>query len=80
MLLNNAKKGLYYIITGVDADKVLSSRLEALGIIRGTKIQVLNRNKAGSVILLVRGSRLALGSRIAGMLRVEVEMSRGGIM
>jgi ferrous iron transport protein A len=71
LLLNNAKIGLYYVITDVAADRVLSGRLEALGIIRGTRIKVINRNKAGSVILLVRGSRLALGSRIAGMLRVE---------
>ncbi len=64
MTLNNAKLGNSYIIDTLNLDQAVMRRLEALGLTKGTNIKVLNRSKSGSVILMVRGSRLALGNRI----------------
>lgn len=40
-------------------------RLEALGLIRGTRITIVNKKKKGAVIVTIRGSRFALGYAIA---------------
>lgn len=65
MTLRDAKIGAVYTVNSLELDRVTMSRLEALGLTRGTNVKVLNRNLGGAVILMVRGSRLALGSRIA---------------
>ena len=64
MTLQNGKIGEVYTVKSLNLDKATMRRLEALGLTRGTDIKILNRNREGSVILMVRGSRLALGSKI----------------
>ncbi|MFT4145447.1 MAG: FeoA family protein [Mobilitalea sp.] len=64
MTLQEAKIGVTYVIASMDLDQATSRRLGVLGLTKGTKIKVLNRNLGGAVILMVRGSRLALGKRI----------------
>jgi ferrous iron transport protein A len=66
MTLKNGEIGSSYTVSSLDLDLVTMRRLEALGLTKGTKVRILNRNRVGSVILMVRGSRLALGSKIAG--------------
>ncbi len=63
--MQNAKIGAVYTVNSLNLDKATTRRLEALGLTRGTDIKLLNRNREGSVILMVRGSRLALGRKIA---------------
>ncbi|MDF2538367.1 MAG: FeoA family protein [Herbinix sp.] len=65
MTLHNARIGITYTVNSLDLDIVTMRRLEALGLTKGTHIKVLNRNRGGSIILMVRGSRLALGRKIA---------------
>jgi ferrous iron transport protein A len=65
LTLQNAKIGAVYTVNSLNLDKATMRRLEALGLTRGTDIKLLNRNREGSVILMVRGSRLALGRKIA---------------
>ena len=55
----------YYII------KLLTRRLQALGLNDGTVVTVLNRKKGGALIIRVRGTRLALGRRICQGIEVE---------
>ena len=64
MTLQEAKIGVTYVIASMDLDQATSRRLGVLGLTNGTKIKVLNRNLGGAVILMVRGSRLALGKKI----------------
>lgn len=71
MTLRNAKIGGTYIVHLLELDMATMRRLEALGLTRGTQVKILNRNRGGAVILMVRGSRLALGSRIAEMIRMK---------
>ncbi len=65
MTLNNGKIGATYTINSLQLDRAIMGRLEALGLTNGTDIKILNRNREGSVILMVRGSRLALGKAIS---------------
>lgn len=48
----------------------VEKRLEALGMTRGTKIEVLNSKSGGTLIIKVRGSRFAVGCGIAAKISV----------
>lgn len=71
MTLRNAVIGMTYTVNTLDIDTITMRRLEALGVTRGTRIKVLNRNRSGSVIIMVRGSRLALGGELAEMIQMK---------
>lgn len=71
MTLQNAKIGSVYTVNSLNLDMATMRRLEALGLTKGTDIKVLNRNREGSVILMVRGSRLALGRRITETIHMK---------
>ena len=60
-----------YRITSVREQEKIQRRLEALGILEGTKVVVLNRKNNGSTIIKVRGTRWALGNEIAEGIEVE---------
>ena len=64
MPLKNAKIGTVYTVKSMNLDRTVTRRLQALGLTKGTSIKILNRNRVGSVIMMVRGSRLALGGKI----------------
>ena len=58
-------------MTGVLAEKKVARRLEALGVNERTPVTVLNKKGSGSLIIKVRGTRLALGRQIAEGITVE---------
>lgn len=71
MKLNQAEILQNYRITSVREQEKIQRRLEALGILEGTKVVVLNRKNNGSTIIKVRGTRWALGNEIAEGIEVE---------
>lgn len=71
MTLQNALIGNTYIVKSIDLDLAVARRLEALGLTKGTGITVLNRNRSGSVIIKVRGSRLAVGKSVASLIQMR---------
>jgi ferrous iron transport protein A len=71
MTLLDAKIGANYTVSSLNLDMVTRRRLEALGLTRGTDISILNRSRSGAVILMVRGSRLAIGSKIAETIHMK---------
>jgi ferrous iron transport protein A len=71
MTLKEGKIGENYIVNALNLDMVTMRRLEALGLTKGTKIKVLNRSRSASIILMVRGSRLALGRGIARSIEMK---------
>lgn len=71
MTLASARLGGTYTVIDLGLDMVTRRRLEALGLTRGTKIKLLNRNRSGSVIIMVRGSRFALGKNIAELIQMR---------
>ena len=73
MTLQKARIGGIYKVHSMDLDTVTMRRLGALGLTRGTSIRLLNRNRGGSVIIMVRGSRLAVGEKIAEAIIMEEE-------
>lgn len=71
MTLKNARIGGRYMVNSIELDTVTVRRLGALGLTKGTGIKLLNRNHGGSVIIMVRGSRLAIGKKIAESIEME---------
>ena len=69
--LNECPVGGRYLVTRVQVDEKITRRLEALGVNEGTPVDVLNRKGAGSVIIKVRGTRLALGKPITDGILVK---------
>lgn len=60
-----------YIVTDLVMDKTIMRRLEALGINSGSRLQMMNRKKNGTVIIKVRGTRWAIGRPIAEGIQVK---------
>lgn len=71
LILKDAEIGAIYKVNYLDLDRATMRRLEALGLTGGTLVKILNRNREGSVILMVRGSRLALGSHITETIHIK---------
>lgn len=71
MTLLNTQKGKWYQVRNIDEKENVQRRLEALGILTGTRVLVLNQKKSGSTIIRVRGTRWAIGRDIAEGIVVE---------
>lgn len=71
MTLNECKKGSSCLIKNIMVEDRIMRRLEALGFINGTKIDLLNKKRYGAVIIKVRGTRMALGRDLASGIEVE---------
>ena len=69
--LSEGQKGCTYAVDSVMVEQMIARRLEALGMNEKTRVTVLNRKKSGTMIIKVRGTRLAIGSRIAAEIQVE---------
>ena len=71
MTLYEGKMNEEYQLTGMYMNEEILRRLEALGMNDGTRVTVLNRKKHGAIIIKVRGTRLALGRKLAQQIEVE---------
>ena len=69
--LSEGKLGNTYVVDAVGVEESIARRLESLGMNEKTPVRVLNRKKSGTMIIKVRGTRLAIGSRIAAGIDVE---------
>lgn len=65
MTLLEGKIGQEYQVGDICLEDKIKRRLQMLGMTKGTSICVLNNKKSGSVILKVRGTRFAVGKKIA---------------
>ena len=63
MRLCDCAAGKLYMIRTVTAEETIVRRLEALGLVEGTKVHIL--------IAAFQGTRLALGKKIAGAIEAE---------
>ena len=73
MTLLNGKKGCSYIVKDISLELSIKRRLEMLGLTNGTSVEVLNSKRNGSIIVKVRGTRFAIGKKIANGIVVEGE-------
>lgn len=66
-----------YIVQEIRIQEHILRRLEALGIIPGTKLMLMNRKKNGTSIIKVRGTRWAIGRKIAEGILVKEAAKEG---
>ena len=71
MTLYEGRVGGQYLVEDIKIESEISRRLQALGLIEGTRLKMLNRKGNGSLIIYVRGTRLALGRHITSGLDVK---------
>lgn len=71
MKLYEAEAGSTYVVRDIMLEERLTRRLEALGVNERTRITLLNKKKSGTVIAKVRGTRLALGQKIASGIEIQ---------
>lgn len=71
MSLLEGKIGSSYYVRSLSLKGTTERRLEAMGLTPGTRIVILNNKKSGSVIFKVRGTRLAVGRKIAEAIGIE---------
>ena len=71
MKLSEGKIGQVYEVRSIREMDQITRRLEALGLTGQTKIAILNSKKHGCMIIWVRGTRWAIGRRIAEGIEVE---------
>lgn len=75
MTLSESIPGRVYAVESTKLNEKVGRRLEALGLIKETKVEVLNQKKNGTMIFKVRGTRLAVGKEIsAGIFVKEAEL------
>ena len=65
MRLKEGKDNHTYIVQEIHIELNLERRLEALGLTQGSEITILNNDKKGEMTVRFRGTRFALGRRIA---------------
>ena len=70
MTLKQGKNNKTYQVLSINIELLLERRLEALGLTEGAKITILN-NKKGALTARFRGTRFALGKRIADHIEVK---------
>ena len=73
MKLFEGNIGATYMVESVHVDEAINRRLEALGVNENTPLLVMNKKNSGTMIIKVRGTRLALGKRITGGIEVKEE-------
>ena len=73
MKLYEGHIGATYLVESVHVDDAINRRLEALGVNENTRLLVMNKKKSGTMIIKVRGTRLALGRRITGGIDIKEE-------
>ena len=71
MNLKEGKNKEIYIVKAIDIERTLERRLEALGLTEGSRILILNNDKKGALTVKFRGTRFAMGRRIAEHIQVE---------
>ncbi|UCG54969.1 MAG: ferrous iron transport protein A [Dehalococcoidia bacterium] len=69
--LSNVPSGSQVRIVNIDAGWGLQRRLADMGLTPGLRVTVIGSHKPGSVVLDVRGSRLALGRGISNKIMVR---------
>ena len=73
MKLYEGNIGATYLVESVHVEDAINRRLEALGVNENTRLLVMNKKKSGTMIIKVRGTRLALGRRITGGIDIKEE-------
>lgn len=75
MKLQEGEIGKTYMVQSILVDDIIARRLEALGVNEQTPVIIMNKKGSGTLIIKVRGTRLALGRKIADGIEVKEAVS-----
>ena len=70
MSLHEGKVGSY-IVKGIEIETTVARRLQSLGMVEGAVVDIINGKSNGTLIIKVRGTRFAIGRRIASAIMVK---------
>lgn len=70
MTLNEGKRGFCYEVKKIHLEEKVSRRLGAMGVNEKTRISILNKKGNGALVIMVRGTRLAIGKELAGGIEI----------
>lgn len=70
MRLKEGTIGIEYTVSRLDLGMHLKDRLQSLGMITGTQIEVIHKKKNGTMVIDLCGTRFALGSHITDKIEV----------
>lgn len=73
MTLLESKINHAYLINDIEVEGNTGRRLQSLGLIHGTGIEVLNKKRNGAIIFKTRGTRLAVGKEIASKIMISTK-------
>ena len=71
MTLNQSKIGEIVNVSKLHLDAALEQRLSILGLIEHTPLKVITKKGDGIMVIMVRGTRLAIGADISKGIEVE---------
>jgi len=73
MRLYEGKAGGFYAVEEISREKLgeeWTKRMKALGLMKGAVLLLLNKKKSGAAAVKVRGTRLALGRKLAESIEI----------
>lgn len=73
MTLSEIQTGQKIRVKSLHLDTSACRRLQALGMLPGTPLQVLHRKRSGTMVILLRGNRFALGSQMSKGIEVDYD-------
>ncbi len=71
MKLKDVPLGETVRVVSMDLGEDTERRMQALGMLPGTPIKVLHRKKSGTMVVLLRSNRFALGSKMSAGIEVD---------
>lgn len=71
MTLAEAKKGQYVKVLSMHESPAIKARLQSLGMMKDTVVQVNEAKRTGTSIVSIRGTRFALGKDLTRKIEVE---------
>ena len=71
MTLSQSKIGAIVNVSKLHLDAALEHRLSILGLIEHTPLKVITKKGDGIMVIMVRGTRLAIGADISKGIEVE---------
>lgn len=71
MMLREGKLKEGYLVEEIQLEDKIRRRLQILGLTRGTRVEILNRKKNGTIVMKVRGTRFAAGKEVAEGIQVR---------
>ena len=71
MTLLEGKIGETYVVQKTTLPLQVEKRMEALGMIQGTQIKIIHKKGRGALVILLRGTRFAVGKGIVSSIEIE---------